>query len=98
MAAAAAGKSTLGIPKSVGKEFMQADQLRGRKPPGLDGGTNQPQRRPNQGRGKRYGNYTDPTGKHHTHWKEGKSYSTGGQTGGGAIGGGAGGGAAGGGS
>ncbi len=26
MAAAAAGKSTLGIPKSVGKEFMAADK------------------------------------------------------------------------
>ena len=71
MAAAAGGNSTLGIPQSVGKEFMQADILkkRGKK------------------KGK-YGNYTDPQGQHHTHWREGKEYSTGGTTGGGSIGGG----------
>ena len=38
MAAAASGKSTLGIPKSVGKEFMMADQLR--KPRKKYGGSN----------------------------------------------------------
>lgn len=30
MRAAAAGKSTLGIPKNVGKEFVKADKKRGR--------------------------------------------------------------------
>ena len=31
MHAAAAGKSTIGIPKSVGKEYAYADALRGKK-------------------------------------------------------------------
>ena len=31
MAAAAAGKSTIGIPKKVGKEFMKADRKRSLK-------------------------------------------------------------------
>lgn len=37
MAAAAAGKSTLGIPKSVGKKFITADKKAGnpKPPPGL---------------------------------------------------------------
>ena len=65
MAAAAAGKSTLGIPKSVGKEFMQADILK-----------------------KKYGNYTDSNGTHHTHWKKGRKYG-GSNVGGGSIGSGA---------
>lgn len=85
MAAAAGGNSTIGIPKSVGKEYMQADILRKKS---MDGGSNQPTKTPTQGNGKRYGNFTDPTGKHHTHWKEGKSYSTGGTSGGGSVGGG----------
>jgi hypothetical protein len=36
MRASAAGKSTLGIPKSVGKDFVRADtgkKLQARKPP-----------------------------------------------------------------
>lgn len=75
MRAAAAGKSTIGIPKNVGKEFMQADILRG-KP---DRNGNQNQGKPKGSRHGRYSNYTDPTGKKHIHWTEGKSYSTGGQ-------------------
>ena len=33
MAAAAAGKSKLGIPKSVGKEYVAADRKAGKVPP-----------------------------------------------------------------
>ena len=38
MHAAASGKSTLGIPKSVGKEFVQADHLRKNASGGKSGG------------------------------------------------------------
>lgn len=31
MRAAAAGKSTIGIPKTVGKEFVKADRFKSRK-------------------------------------------------------------------
>jgi hypothetical protein len=38
MHAAAAGKSNLGIPKSVGKEFVKADQRIAKRPPPKKGG------------------------------------------------------------
>ena len=89
MAAAAGGNSTLGIPQNVGKEFMQADILRkkSRNKNYTFDKSNQQVESHNTGKGK-YGNYTDPAGGHHTHWREGKGYSTGGTTGGGSIGGG----------
>ena len=40
MAAAAHGNSTIGIPQSVGKEFMQADILRKRSQRKKSGGSN----------------------------------------------------------
>ena len=40
MGAAAGGNSTLGIPKSVGKEFMMADALRKKAAPKSYGGSN----------------------------------------------------------
>lgn len=96
MRAAAAGKSTIGIPKEVGKEYAMADSIRARKRK-MDGGSNQPTGKTTQGKSKgKYGNFTDPTGKAHTHWKEGKSYA-GSTSGGASIGGGAAGGAGGGG-
>ena len=88
MHAAAAGNSTIGIPKDVAKKFVSDSQGRMTKALRHDD-SNQMQKKQNQGKDKgKYGNYTDPTGYHHTHWKEGKSYG-GSNSGGASIGGGA---------
>ena len=65
MHAAAAGNSTIGIPQSVGKEFVQADHLRKTHSTKKGGYGNETSY---------YGNKTDG-GQHVTHWKEGHSYN-----------------------
>ena len=76
MHAAAAGKSTIGIPQSVGKEYTHADALRGSGK--RYGNYTEPG----------YGNNTSKSGLHHTHWKPGRKYG-GSNVGGGSIGNGA---------
>jgi len=76
MHAAAAGKSTIGIPTSVGKKYTS------------HGSSHKPSRSTSL---RKYGNYTESYGNdtkngiHHTHWKSGKGYA-GSTAGGGSIG------------
>ena len=58
MHAAAAGKSTIGIPMHVGKEHVYADKLKKKK----------------KKKSGKYGNYTDSGGMSHMHYKPGKKY------------------------
>lgn len=90
MHAAASGNSTIGIPKSVGKEYVQADHLREKH--GYHTMPDGTKMKNSEMKGKygndmyNYGNHTKG-GIHVTHWKPGRSYA-GSMTGSGSIGGG----------